>query len=129
MTTVMTTRDALSGLTVLDAADVERIAWQPVPECAGVSQKVLWHLGGYTEALIRFAPGATTPGHPHLAAHHHLWVVSGDLTVAGRQLTAGAYVHVPPGVEHEYAAGPEGCIVLQMHRPHPPVEAAALLGG
>lgn len=129
MSTATTSRDALNHLAVLDATDVAALAWQPVPDCPGVSQKVLWHLGGFTEALLRFAPGASTPGHPHLAAHHHVWVVSGDITLAGRDLPAGSYVHVPPGVEHAYTAGPDGCVVLQMHRPHPPAEAISLLGG
>jgi hypothetical protein len=128
MTSLTTDRDALTRLTILDSADVESIAWQPVPDCPGVEQKVLWHLGAYTEALLRLAPAATTPGHPHLAAHHHVWVVSGRLTLAGRELTAGSYVHVPPGVDHAFRAGPGGCVVLQMHRPHPPVEAMGLLG-
>jgi hypothetical protein len=36
-------------------------------------------------------------------------------------------MHVPPGARHPVSQiGPEGCTVLQMHRPHPPREAELL---
>jgi glyoxylate utilization-related uncharacterized protein len=93
----------------------------------GVSQKVLWHVGGFRQALVRYEPGASTPGEPHLAAHHHIWVTHGELTFADHRMTAGSYAHVPPG--HAHAAvdvGPDGCTLLQMHRPHPPLESQLL---
>ncbi|HET7689987.1 MAG TPA: hypothetical protein VFK41_06400, partial [Nocardioidaceae bacterium] len=92
-----------------------------------VEEKTLWRFGDFVVALIRFSPGSGSPGRPHLAAHHHVWVVSGSCTFAGRELTAGSYVHVPPRTEHEVReVGPEGCVLLQMHRPHPPREADRL---
>jgi hypothetical protein len=119
--------DALRDLHVVDAEQVEAMPWTAVAGCPGVEQKVLWSLGGFTEALIRYAPGATTPGEPHLAAHHHVWVHNGEITFAGRRLTAGSYAHVPPGVAHAGTdAGRWGCTLLQMHRPHPPREAGSL---
>jgi quercetin dioxygenase-like cupin family protein len=119
--------DALSDLPVLDAEQVASLAWTAVTGCPGVEQKVLWRLGGFTQALIRYAPGAGTPGLPHLAAHHHVWVHSGEITFAGRRLSAGSYAHVPPGAAHAAGdVGAEGCTLLQMHRPHPPREAELL---
>lgn len=120
--------NALQGLSVLDAEQIEALPWAAVDACPGVDQKVLWRLGSFTQALIRYAPGSTTSGEPHLAAHHHVWVHSGDITFAGRRLTAGSYAHVPPGVAHPGGAvGPHGCTLLQMHRPHPPLEAELLV--
>ena len=79
-------------------------------------------------AFIRYEPNAATPGAPHLAAHHHIWVVSGAAEVAGRRLVAGSYVHVPPGSGHPVEnVGREACTILQMHRPHPPREAELLV--
>lgn len=121
-------RDALTLLYSLEAQEIEALAWEDVPACTGVQQKVLWRLGGFAQALLRYAPAATTSGLPHLAAHHHIWVVSGTVTIAGRRLAAGSYMHVPPGVGHEATAGDAGCTLLQMHRPHPPVEADLLDG-
>ncbi|MDT7544888.1 MAG: hypothetical protein QOE99_998 [Actinomycetota bacterium] len=119
--------DALHGLRVLDAEQIEDIPWSAVAGCRGVEQKVLWSLGGFTQALIRYSPGSSTPGQPHLAAHHHVWVHSGDITLAGRHLTAGSYAHVPPGATHAATdVGADGCTLLQMHRPHPPREAEQL---
>lgn len=119
--------DALHGLNILDADQIEAMPWVPIAGCAGVDQKVVWSLGGFTQALIRYAPGSATPGRPHLAAHHHVWVHSGSITFAGRHLTAGSYAHVPPGAAHAATnVGPHGCTLLQMHRPHPPREAERL---
>lgn len=121
-------RAALQALLVLGAADIDALPWQPVPGCPGVAQKELWRFDSYVEALIRLEPGATTPGAPHLAAHHHIWVVSGSATIAGHPVGPSSYLHVPPGAWHPFEdVGPQGCVVLQMHRPHPPREAEALV--
>lgn len=124
-----TIRAALDSLLVLDADDIAAMPWRPVAGYPGLEDRELWRLNGYVQALIRVAPGATTPGEPHLAAHHHIWVVSGAATIAGRRVTAGSYLHVPPGVRHAVEdVGPEGFVFLQMHRPHAPREAQELLG-
>jgi hypothetical protein len=121
--------DAVHDLRVLDAEQVEALPWTAVTGCDGVEQKVLWSLGGFTQALIRYAPGSTTPGAPHMAAHHHVWVHNGEITFAGRRLTAGSYAHVPPGVAHAATdVGRWGCTLLQMHRPHPPRQARSHVG-
>ena len=124
-----TDRMALTTLAVLPAQEIERLPWTPVPACPGVSEKTLWQFGDFVHALVRYLPGASSPGRPHLAAHHHLWVVSGSCTLARRRLGPGSYVHVPPGAEHGVRdVGEDGCVLLQLHRPHPPQEAD-LLGG
>jgi mannose-6-phosphate isomerase-like protein (cupin superfamily) len=117
--------DLLGSLLVLDSAEIDAMPWQPVEHAPGVRMKILWRYDDYVQALLHAEPGATIPGRPHLVAHHHIWVVSGSGTVAGRHLTAGSYVYVPPGAEHHVDdVGPEGCVVLQIHHPHPPQEAA-----
>lgn len=123
----MTNREALENLYAIDPQEIEDLPWEPVPRCPGVHEKTLWRFGDFVQALIRYQPEASTPGLPHLAAHHHIWVVSGAATVAGRRLVAGSYMHVPPGVLHPVKdVGPAGCTFLQMHRPHPPREAETL---
>jgi len=125
--TTDTDRIALSRLAVLTAEEVEQLPWLPVPTCPGVEEKTLWQFGDFVHALVRYSPGSSSPGRPHLAAHHHVWVVSGACTLAGRRLPAGSYAHVPPGTEHGvHDVGPDGCVLLQMHRPHPPHEADLL---
>lgn len=123
----MSNRESLELLYAVDPQQIDDLSWEPVAECPGVHEKTLWRLGDFVQALIRYQPDASTPGEPHLAAHHHIWVVSGVATVAGRRLPAGSYVHVPPGSRHQISdVGPEGCTILQMHRPHPPREAESL---
>ena len=126
-TTAPQPADALGTLLVLDRQQIDDLPWEPVAHCTGVTMKVLWQFDSYVQALLRLEPGADIPGRPHLAAHHHIWVVSGSATIAGRHLMAGSYVHVPPGVVHEVTeVGREGCLLLQMHRPHAPREAENL---
>lgn len=119
--------DALASLLVLAAAEIEAMPWEPVEHAPGVRMKILWRFGDYVQTLLRAEPGATIPGRPHLAAHHHVWVVSGSATLVGRHVTAGSYAYVPPGVDHQLTeVGPEGCEVLQIHHPHAPEEAQHL---
>ena len=127
-TDLLSGRNALTLLYSLGAKEIDALPWEGVPACTGVHQKVLWRLGGFVQALVRYEPAATTPGLPHLAAHHHIWVVFGTVTIAERRLVAGSYMHVPPGVGHAATAGDDGCTILQMHRPHPRTEADILAG-
>jgi glyoxylate utilization-related uncharacterized protein len=125
--TAMSARASLENLYSVNPDEIDALPWEPVAECPGVDAKTLWRLGDFVEALIRYQPGASTTGEPHLAAHHHIWVVAGAATIAGRALSAGSYVHVPPGAQHAIRdVGPSGCMILQMHRPHPPREAESL---
>ena len=126
----MSSREALESLYSVDARQIDELPWTQVPGCPGVHEKTLWRFGDFVVALIRYEPNAATSGAPHLAAHHHMWVVSGAAVVAGRRLVAGSYVHVPPGSAHPVEnVGREACTILQMHRPHPPREAELLVSG
>jgi hypothetical protein len=112
-------REAPDALLTLDPAEIDQLSWQQVVSCPGVKAKELWRLGNLVDALIAYEPGASTPGVPHPGAHHHIWIVSGVATVAGRRLAAGSYVYVPPGASHPIGGiADEGCTLLQMHRPY-----------
>jgi glyoxylate utilization-related uncharacterized protein len=111
----LATPDTVSSLS---PAEIDQLPLLPVAKIAGVHVRELWRRGDFVDALIVYEAGATTPGLPHFGADHHIWVVSGEVTIAGRQLAAGAYVYVPPGAAHPINAGQEGCTLLQMHRPH-----------
>ena len=114
-------RQALDALLVLSPAEIDELPWWPVMGCPGVRAKELWHVDGFVHALIGYHPGAATAGVPNPTGHHHIWVVSGAATVAGRHLAAGSYLYVPPGVEHPIVADSEaGCLLLQLHGLYPP---------
>jgi quercetin dioxygenase-like cupin family protein len=101
----------------LTADEVNAIPLQAVTDCPGVRVRELWEAGDFVQALLFLEPGARTPGPPHPGACHHIWVVSGEASVAGKLLRAGSYVYVPPGVAHPIVAhGPQGCALLQVHR-------------
>ncbi|KUL23533.1 cupin domain-containing protein [Actinoplanes awajinensis] len=109
----------MDRLTMLDSAEIDRLPWWPVPGCPGVAAKDLWSAGDQHDALISYRPGCCTPGRPHLTAHQHIWVVAGSAMIAGRTAAAGSYLHVPPRTAHPITAGPQGCLLLQIHRPLP----------
>ena len=112
------TRDDRGVLRVLEASDIDAMPWYPLHDLPGVDQKVLWQSGETVVGLIRLQPGAVRPPHTHLAAHHHMYVAEGSVRIAGHALTAGAYVHIPPGKEHGmHDVGPAGCLVFYTHRP------------
>lgn len=112
----------LDRLLMLSPAVIDQIAWRDVQGCPGVKAKELWHHGALVHALIAYGPGASTPGAPHPYADHYIWVISGAATIAGERITAGSYVHVPPGVIHPIGdVGREGCVLLQLHASRPPV--------
>jgi hypothetical protein len=102
----------------LDPAEIDQLPLSPVAKIAGVCVRELWRRGDFVDALIVYDPGSATPGLPHFGAHHHIWVVSGEATIAGRRLAAGSYVYVPPGVAHPIRAAEQGCTLLQTHRPY-----------
>jgi hypothetical protein len=122
---VMSNHEALESLYSVDADQIEKLPWKPVPRCPGVHEKTLWRFGDIVEALIHLQPDATTPGVPHLAAHHHLWVVSGAARVAGRRLAAGSYCMCRPGLPTPSTAwapkGARSCrCTVRMPRPRQP---------
>ena len=114
-----TTHDS-GTILIMGPGDIDQLPWQPVPGCPGVVAKDVWRSGDLHDALISYEPGSSTPGHPHLNADHHIWVVSGSASIGGRGVTAGTYLHIPPAKEHPITdIGEDGCVLLQMHRPLP----------
>lgn len=111
-------RDDLGRLMVLGASDVEALAWEPMEGQSGVFSKTLWRSGDVAIGLIRVDAGFEKAVHVHHGAHHHIWVVSGAATMVGEQVTAGAYVYIPPGVEHEVThVGSDGVTFFYTYRP------------
>ncbi|MEV4137019.1 cupin domain-containing protein [Dactylosporangium sp. NPDC049742] len=111
-------RDTARRATIMTPVDINQLAWVPVDACRGVHVKQLGEEDGCVAALIAYQPGATTPGLAHPEAQHHIWVVSGQASVAGRRLRAGGYAHVPEGSVHPIEAGTSGCVLLQLYIPY-----------
>ncbi|BCB89539.1 cupin domain-containing protein [Phytohabitans suffuscus] len=105
---------------LLEPGTIDSMPWRPVAGSPGVWEKALCDNVELVYALIRYEPGARTPGHPHQIADHHIWAVAGRATIAGRPVVAGSYVHVPVAVEHPVEdVGPDGFTMLQLHHRYP----------
>jgi quercetin dioxygenase-like cupin family protein len=119
-------RDDLGHLILLTAGEVAEQPWKPLGDSAGVSHKVLWRSGDVVLGMIRLEPGALNPSHVHQGAHHHFLVTQGTARIVDRDLDAGSYAYIPPGVAHEVAAvGDGGCTLFYTYRP---VEIPAAAG-
>jgi len=111
-------RDDLGHLILMAASAVEELPWKPLGDSQGVSHKVLWRSGDVVLGLFRLEPGAVNPSHVHQGAHHHFLITQGTARIVDRDLDAGSYAYIPPGVAHEVAAvGDEGCTLFYTYRP------------
>jgi quercetin dioxygenase-like cupin family protein len=101
----------------LDAALVESLSWQPLARLGAAQVKTLLRTPDSVAGLLRLEPGTSENTHVHADAHHHGWVVRGEATVAGTELTAGSYFHIPAGVRHAVTdVGPEGCEIFFVYQ-------------
>lgn len=74
----------------------------------GIEIKPLWNAATF---LIRCAPGAVLPSHPHLAAEHTV-VVLGDMVVGATVYGPGDRHSMPAGVDHQAITTRRGCLLL-----------------
>ena len=85
---------------------------QQLGEAVGVDNAVLWSDGISTTGLLSVTAGARLGRHTHRTHHHHMWVLEGEAVIADEHVGAGAYVHIPPSVEHDIdATGSRGVTV------------------
>lgn len=95
------------GVTIVrpDAAQ-----WQPHPEVAGVTIKVLYRdpRSGIYSALLRLAPGSTLPRRRH-AASEEMLLVSGIAAVGMHEMRAGEYSRAEADTTHEPITTTTGC--------------------
>jgi quercetin dioxygenase-like cupin family protein len=66
---------------------------------------------GYVTMLMRVKPGTVFPGHRH-AGPEECYVISGDVTVAGRRLGPGDFHHAEGGTTHGTLSSEHGATVL-----------------
>lgn len=111
-------RNDLGRLIVNSPQDIEAIEWRQHGEQPGVRYKVLWQSGTTVLGLMQIDAGASNPEHTHHGAHHHILMLSGSCRMVGRDLTAGSYLYIPPGVAHEATNdSAEPCTFFYTYRP------------
>jgi len=96
-----------------------RTEWQPLIEegtrYTGVFVKSLRFDSSKQRSptiLLKFEPGASYPYHNHPAGEE-LYVLEGEVTIEGEQLTAGDYLYTPPHFKHAVRSN-KGCTLLLM---------------
>jgi quercetin dioxygenase-like cupin family protein len=66
---------------------------------------------GYAVVLGRLEAGVRYPAHPHTSPEE-IFLLTGDLTIAGRRLGPGDFHHCDAGTEHPVNYSDEGCTLL-----------------
>ncbi|HWC36602.1 MAG TPA: cupin domain-containing protein [Mycobacteriales bacterium] len=79
---------------------VAELPWEPMPGATGVEHRVLFEDERSVAGLLRLHPGAEELAHLHLHGEHHLWVLSGTVSVDETLLPADSYLHVPARLTH-----------------------------
>lgn len=114
----MTTTAPDDLFVALDPLEIDRLPWLPLASSTGAVYKLLWRSGRAAQTLVHYHEGGQSRGEAHPDAEHHVWVVSGAATIAGRRLGAGSFAHIPAGLEHPTTdVGPEGATLLVLYRP------------
>jgi len=90
----------------------DEAGWKQLP-LPGASVKLLSvdRERGFAVLLGRLAPGVCYPAHGHETAED-LFLLSGDLNIAGRRLRAGDFHHCDAGTSHPVNYSEEGCTLL-----------------
>lgn len=92
------------------------LPWQPSTLASGILVKNLAVAGGLEMQLVRMEPGARIPPHTH-ALPEFIYVLEGELHVAGKDLTAGCVSIAAPGSEHLDVHSTTGCTFALVDRP------------
>lgn len=79
----------------------------------GISVRVLYHdqATRRVTAMVRLAPGAAYPEHPHTGSEECL-VLEGELRVGEHLLRVGDYQRAEPGYEHAVQSSEGGALLL-----------------
>jgi quercetin dioxygenase-like cupin family protein len=103
---------------VLTAEEIAARPWRTLDHRPGVRDRTLWHDPATASfaGLLHLDPDGRIQPHAHPDAVHHLWVVAGEATIAGKAVPQGSYVFVPAGVEHGVEhAGRTGCLLFYLY--------------
>jgi len=83
-------------------------------ETSGIDYAVLRpHAGGGATIFLRFAKGSVGAPHTHPGGEE-LYVISGDISIGGRRVTAGDYLYTPPDAAHDAVAHADTVLLLTL---------------
>lgn len=115
---------ALAGLRFDEAAGSRD--WKPLPiSGAYIKLLSLEKERGYAVLLGKLDPGTRYPAHTN-AGPEDIFMLTGDLVVSGRKLTAGDFHHADGGSWHEENYSVDGCTLLAVLTTDDPLVAFAM---
>lgn len=101
-------------LTADDVAALPLVALDPTNP--GVTHRTLWRNDTSSAGVMTIAGGHQLGSHSHRTNHHHMWIIDGAAEILGKMISAGGYVHVPAGVQHDLDARmTSGCTVFYLY--------------
>ncbi len=98
------------------ALSCDDLPWQPSTLVSGMFVKNIAVAGGFEMQLVRMEPGARIPPHTH-ELPEFIYVLEGELQLAGEALTAGCVSIAAPGSEHLDVHSTKGCTFVLVDRP------------
>jgi len=105
-----------SDQTGLLCVHCEDLAWEPSTFAAGLFVKNVAITGGLEMQILRFEPGAQLPLHQH-ECPEFIYILEGELIVAGQRLTAGWASVASVGSVHADVHSDTGCVLVHVDRP------------
>jgi quercetin dioxygenase-like cupin family protein len=93
---------------------IDRLPWEPLPGCVGVTNKVVFTDDGTVAGLLRLRPGAQETAHLHEHGQHHVWVLEGTVMIEDTELAQGSYLHVPEHLVHAVSDTGEGSLLFYL---------------
>jgi quercetin dioxygenase-like cupin family protein len=100
----------------LFAVPCNDLPWTPSTFAPGLSVKDIAVAGGLEMQIVRMEAGAQIPLHTH-ELPEFIYVLEGDLVVAGQTLGAGWASIAAPGSEHSGVCSINGCTFVLVDRP------------
>ena len=97
-------------------ARCDDLPWKPSTFAAGVFVKDVAVSDGLEMQILRFEPGARLPLHEH-ECPEFIYVLEGELIVAGRRLSAGWASVASVGSVHSDVHSETGCVLVLVDRP------------
>lgn len=92
------------------------LEWKPSMFAKGLSVKDIAIAGGLEMQFVRMEAGAVIPLHTH-ELPEFIYVLEGELMIAGRKLNAGCVSIAAPGSEHIDVHTINGCTFLLVDKP------------
>ena len=94
----------------------EDLPWKPSTFAAEVFVKDVAVTGGLEMQIVRLQPGARLPLHRH-ECPEFIYVLEGDVTLAGQKLTPGWASIASVGSTHADVHSEKGCVFVLVDRP------------